>query len=153
MNGQQRAAMQAALDALEQLQGGCTDSDDGTVEAITVWCPEVIDDLRAALAQQEQAEPVAYADDAVIAGKIGEVESAAVKRVWEKMGRHEKATAAKLRHPLYTSPPPRKRLTAEVIAKLWRESAEQRKESTTAALVARFARAIERAHGIGDEHE
>ena len=34
---------------LEQLQGGCTDSDDGTVEAITVWCPDVISDLRAAL--------------------------------------------------------------------------------------------------------
>jgi hypothetical protein len=43
------AAMRQALDALEQLQGGCTDSDDGTVEAITVWCPEVIDALRAAL--------------------------------------------------------------------------------------------------------
>lgn len=45
-----RAAAQMALQALEQLQGGCTDSDDGTVEAITVWCPEVITALRAALA-------------------------------------------------------------------------------------------------------
>lgn len=51
------AAAQQALDALEQLQGGCTDSDDGTVEAITVWCPEVIEALRSALAQ-EQAGPV-----------------------------------------------------------------------------------------------
>ena len=46
-----RAAAQQALECLEQLQGGCTDSDDGTVEAITVWCPEIIDALRAALAQ------------------------------------------------------------------------------------------------------
>jgi hypothetical protein len=45
-----RTAAQQALETLEALQGGCTDSDDGTVEAITVWCPEVIDALRSALA-------------------------------------------------------------------------------------------------------
>lgn len=45
------AAMRQALDVLEHLQGGCTDSDDGTVEVITVWCPEVIDALRAALGE------------------------------------------------------------------------------------------------------
>lgn len=45
----QREAMRQALEVLEQLSGGCTDSNDGTVEAITVWCPEVIDALRAAL--------------------------------------------------------------------------------------------------------
>ena len=50
-----RAAAQQALECLEQLQGGCTDSDDGTVEAITVWCPEIIDALRAALAQPAAA--------------------------------------------------------------------------------------------------
>jgi len=44
-----RTAARQALEKLEQLQGGCTDSDDGTVEAITVWCPEVISDLRSAL--------------------------------------------------------------------------------------------------------
>ena len=54
-----REAAQQALEALESLQGGCTDSNDGTVEAITVWCPEVIDALRAALAQQEQ-EPIKH---------------------------------------------------------------------------------------------
>jgi hypothetical protein len=55
-----RTAAQQALEALEALQGGCTDSNDGTVEAITVWCPEVIDVLRTALEQEEQ-EPVAWA--------------------------------------------------------------------------------------------
>lgn len=46
-----RTAAQQALEVLESLQGGCTDSDDGTVEAITVWCPGVIAALRAALAE------------------------------------------------------------------------------------------------------
>jgi hypothetical protein len=46
-----RELLQQALDALEALQGGCTDSNDGTVEAITVWCPELIDAIRAHLAQ------------------------------------------------------------------------------------------------------
>lgn len=52
-----REAAQQALEALESLQGGCTDSGDGTTETITVWCPEVITALRAALAEQaaEQA--------------------------------------------------------------------------------------------------
>ena len=53
-----REAAQQALEALESLQGGCTDSDDGTVEAITVWCPEIIDALKAALAEPVQ-EPEA----------------------------------------------------------------------------------------------
>ena len=42
-------AAKQALEVLESLHGGCTDSDDGTVEAITVHCPEVIDALRLAL--------------------------------------------------------------------------------------------------------
>ena len=49
-----RQAAQQALELLKQLQGGCTDSDDGTVEAITVWCPEVIANLEAALEQDDK---------------------------------------------------------------------------------------------------
>jgi hypothetical protein len=49
-------ALKLALEALEQLQGGCTDHDDGTVEAITVWCPEVIDAIKEALAQPDAFE-------------------------------------------------------------------------------------------------
>lgn len=48
MNKLEQAARQA-LEVLEQLQGGCTDSNDGTVEAITIWCPDVIATLREAL--------------------------------------------------------------------------------------------------------
>jgi hypothetical protein len=50
--------MRQALEALEDLQGGCTDSDDGTVEALTIHCPEVIANLRAAIEQAEK--PVAW---------------------------------------------------------------------------------------------
>ena len=57
MTPTQRKAMEQALEVLEQLQGGCTDSDDGTVEVITVWCPEVIDTLRTALAEQPAIPP------------------------------------------------------------------------------------------------
>lgn len=51
--GNLRQAAQQALEVLENLQGGCTDSGDGTVEAITVWCPEVIEALKQALAEPE----------------------------------------------------------------------------------------------------
>ena len=53
-----RAVLEQALEFCESVHGGCTDSDDGTVEALTVWCPELIDDLRAALAQAEPASAV-----------------------------------------------------------------------------------------------
>lgn len=48
MNKLEQAARHA-LEALEQFQYGCTDSNDGTVEAITIWCPDVIATLREAL--------------------------------------------------------------------------------------------------------
>ena len=51
-----KEALKLALEALEQLQGGCTDHNDGTVEAITVWCPEVIAAIKEALAQPEQRQ-------------------------------------------------------------------------------------------------
>lgn len=58
-----RKAAEQALEVLEQIQGGCTDSDDGTVEAITVWCPEVIEDLRAALAAEQAPDAVSAERD------------------------------------------------------------------------------------------
>jgi hypothetical protein len=50
--------MKQALELLEDLQGGCTDSDDGTVEALTIHCPEVIANLRSAIEQAKK--PVAW---------------------------------------------------------------------------------------------
>ena len=62
-------ALRIAIETLEELQGGCTDSDDGTVEALTVWCPEVIEQCRAALAQHEaQQAPGTWAQ--YVAGMI-----------------------------------------------------------------------------------
>ena len=67
-------ALKLALEVLEELQGGCTDHDDGTVEAITVWCPEVISAIKEALAQPAQ-EPPQYSFKAYWAedGRIGVV--------------------------------------------------------------------------------
>ena len=50
-----REVAQQALEFCESVHGGCTDSNDGTVEAITIWCPELIEALRAALKQEEEA--------------------------------------------------------------------------------------------------
>jgi len=44
--------------------------------------------------------------------------------------------------PLYAAPQPRKRLTDETLWEMWVESPSD---------VLRFARAIERAHGIGEQ--
>ena len=49
---------------------------------------------------------------------------------------------------LYTAPPKREPLSAETIAKLWGES-----YSGTTQMVRNFARAIEKAHGIGENDE
>ena len=54
-----RDLMQRAVEALGHLQGLCTDAEDGFVEAVTIWTPDIIDDLNERLAQPEQ-EPVAY---------------------------------------------------------------------------------------------
>lgn len=47
------ALLRQALEIFEHLHGRCTDSDDGTVEDITVWCPEIIAALRARLGGQQ----------------------------------------------------------------------------------------------------
>ena len=77
----QTEALKLALEALEELQGGCTDHNDGTVEAITVWCPEVITAIREALAEQPaqpQQEPVAWMhtmiDDVVIGHRPADID-------------------------------------------------------------------------------
>ena len=54
-----RDIMKLALEALENLQGLCTDAEDGLVEAVTIWTPEIITALRERLAQPEP-EKVAW---------------------------------------------------------------------------------------------
>jgi len=111
-----REALKLALEALEQLQGGCTDHDDGTVEAITVWCPEVIDAIKEALAQPAQ-EPVAWG---VFEGNLHDMFFS--KEEAEYMA-YLKGSHAEVR-PLYTTPQQRPwvGLTEDEIAQLmfWR---------------------------------
>ena len=45
-----RDIMKLALEALENLQGLCTDAEDGLVEAVTIWTPEIIAALHDRLA-------------------------------------------------------------------------------------------------------
>jgi hypothetical protein len=98
-------AMKQALEALEQLQGGCTDSDDGTVEAITVWCPEVIDALRQAIEQAEQAQPVARI--LVFKGKgTYPKRGYTVSRTYEELPESTYPDDWEEGQKLYTTPPP-----------------------------------------------
>ena len=54
--------------------------------------------------------------------------------------------------PLYTAPPTRRPLTPVEIAAMWRKFSSK-EGFTTAQFVRNFARAIERAHGIGGNDE
>ena len=107
-----REAAQQALEALERLHGGCTDSDDGTVEAITIWVPEIIDDLRAALAEPVQ-EPVAW--------RFRETESKPWSLSDDGYYISCKRDQRYFVEALYTAPPQRKprRLTDAEIGEVW----------------------------------
>ena len=50
-------AMKQALEALENLQGLCSE-ESGFVEQVTIWTPEAIYALRTAIAEAEKQEPV-----------------------------------------------------------------------------------------------
>jgi hypothetical protein len=118
-----REAAQAALDALESLQGGCTDSGDGTVEALTVWCPEVVEALRAALAED---------------GRDWSLLAATQESLREHMAEIRTLRAA-LAHP---QPAP---LKDSEVASCWNFTPWNADLKTR---VFHFARAIEAAHGI-----
>ena len=116
-----RAAAQQALEILERLHGGCTDSDDGTVEAITIWVPEIIDALRAALAEPVQQgcdhcnHPLYAATKCRVCGRVTE-----------------------------PTPPQRKPLTDEEID----HAANNILTDDPVQWWRKLARAVERAHGI-----
>ena len=138
-----REAAQQALELLKELQGGCTDSDDGTVEAITIWVPEIIDDLRAALAEPVQ-EPVAW--------RFRETESKPWSLSDDGYYISCKRDQRYFVEALYTAPPQRKPLTEETM----RECAQVMDAEPLAEgwhELIKFARAIEREHGIGGQNE
>jgi hypothetical protein len=127
----------AQLEVLEALQGGCTDHDDGTVEAITVWCPEVIDALKTALAEPEQ-EPVAwmYHDASTPRDAHPWLHSTMLVLAADRRPECRNET------PLYTHPPRREwqGLTDTEIGMLY-----VKWDATPGASMAEFARAVEAA--------
>lgn len=48
-----------------------------------------------------KVRPIAWADDAAAQGRVGNCASAAAKEYWERGNWVDKASAAKLKHPLY----------------------------------------------------
>lgn len=127
MTDQQRAAMQAALEALNSATrygaGGFEDAKDllraalaqqsipiptnADVAAAMVLCgmawlkehaPERLK------SQPEQQAPVAWCDEAVLLGRIGLIGSSAQKQYWERSGKYDRELAERLIHPLYAHP-------------------------------------------------
>jgi hypothetical protein len=205
MTDQQRAAMQAALEALEDVDGTIMmllgsiselDPSDGSagakvrgaIASLRAALGEDVvyggargggksttqQDLRAALAQQEPdwesraeiaeqqvvslSEELAHCKGLLrkqqeraepVASLMTHLQSGDVELVWNDDGFDR---AMWLETPLYTSPPPRKPLSSAQIRAIEVEVAQsQRHDYPTDAEA--FARAIERAHGIGGEHE
>jgi glycine/D-amino acid oxidase-like deaminating enzyme len=64
-------AMRQALEALENLQGLCSEESD-FVEQVTIWTPEAIDDLRQAIEQagKQKIEAIARVDDLERGGRV-----------------------------------------------------------------------------------
>jgi hypothetical protein len=63
--------MRQALEALENLQGLCSEESD-FVEQVTIWTPEAIDDLRQAIEQagKQKIEAIARVDDLERGGRV-----------------------------------------------------------------------------------
>jgi hypothetical protein len=63
--------MKTALEALENLQGLCSEESD-FVEQVTIWTPEAIDDLRQAIEQagKQKIEAIARVDDLERGGRV-----------------------------------------------------------------------------------
>ena len=153
MTPTQRAAVEQAIETLESLQGGCTDSNDGTVEALTVWCPEVIDALRAAL-----AEPMRCPEDGGACGAGGycRPEPKGERVAWIRLSDDSIEHSYKPWMvddwvPLYAHPPQRQPLTEEQV---WADDGIMSANAGAQLLMPglmELVRAVERAHGIGEK--
>lgn len=104
-----------------------------------------INALRQAIAEAEQAEPVAWGAFYFGGKRNGKLYSYADNKDQIEayiVDRHRSDDSNTFRAaPLYTRPPARKPLTDNTLWEMWVESPSD---------VLRFARAIERAHGIGE---
>ena len=119
-----RKAAQQALEALEEACGNRCNA-----EYNPCYCRAAADNLRSALAQPAQG-PVVWIN-----------EHGHIDRGWDATFDPTKWT------PLYTAPPPRKPLTDDQIAEICMDC------SLVTPSDIYFARAIEKAHGIGGERE
>ena len=102
-----------------------------------VPCPELVFEIKELLAQPEQ-EPAAWIIQTEVEGKLLEWVCTDKKHYMEA---HD---SIKEPIPLYTAPPKREPLSDEEIKMKW-----NRLPTNTKDPIIRFARAIEKAHGIG----
>ena len=130
-----REAAQMALDALEHTNRT------GDTQVLAMYCEEAITALRAALAEPEQ-EPVAWAVYDILHGGSKTLH-------WPEQHSPNGDPKQYKAVPLYTAPTPRKPLTEEEIALIVAECSASAYRHDDFS----FARAIERAHGIGEQHE
>ena len=127
-----RTAAQQALEALEEYQ---------SKGAPFLACDGAAAALRAALAQQDEPvqEPVAYIHRQ---GNHWEVS--------ERFLLDDEKARGWTEEPLYLAPPQCKPLTDEEIDAEWREL-DGEASALFKRVIRKFARAIERAHGIGEQ--
>ena len=133
-------ALKQALEALETLDGLDTET-----ECVTIDVGAEITALRAALAQKDEQEPVAWMLECpTMTGDTGWILS------WSRIGAGlcDRLQGEEHEKPLYTAPLKRKPLTDEQIMDCCGTPA-----AIPGTYVYAVARAIEAAHGIGSEHD
>ena len=132
-------ALKQALDAL------CRTFPTGKYEReLEQECRAAIAACRAALAQKDEQEPVAWMLECpTMSGDTGWILS------WSQSGAGlcDRLRGEEHEKPLYTAPPKRKPLTDEKLRAMWVNYAP------IVGGVLEFARAIEKAHGIGVDHD
>lgn len=65
---------------------------------------EVVEFAKRLVEALNAQEPVAWADNSAIHGRVGNCASAAAKEYWERSGWADRAMAERLKNPLYAAP-------------------------------------------------
>jgi len=139
-----RKAAQQALEALESSRVFVTSREKTKHPEGTEWYDERVDTLRAALAQPiispeikgDKAEPVAWWDGKEsVVFTHDEIYTPNWTDYWTR--------------PLYANPPQRQPLTEEEVFQVAYAEFPYWSQDIQSAFVTQFARAIEKAHGIG----